>query len=68
MFIKKKVQGQIVKLDYQKEKVYPRYTEYSVYKMLPNGSRQFLYRTCLTSLQLKKLKENDYKIDFEVVG
>lgn len=61
MLIKKRVQGKDIILDYRETKTYPHgYTRYSVYKVLTK--RKFLYNTCLTSLQLDKIKKAGYVI------
>lgn len=63
MFIKKKVQGHIIELEYRYIKNYGRFNLYEVYK-----DNRFQYRTCLDMIQIKNLINNHYKVDFEVVG
>ena len=63
MRIKKRVQGHDILLDYKKVKKYPNgYTLYNVYK-----DKIFLYRTCLTSLQIKEIKDAGYMVSDEEV-
>ncbi len=63
MKIKKKVQGHIIILEYKKVKKYKDgYTLYDVYKQ-----GEFLYRTCLTSVQLREIKEAGYMTSDEEV-
>jgi len=57
MKIIKKVQGHDIELDYRLDKKYPRYNVFNVYK-----DNVFLYRTCLTDLQIKDLVLNGYVI------
>lgn len=57
MKITKKIQGQEIILNYIKVKKYPNYTLYDVYI-----DNKLLYRTCLTSIQLKRLKKLKYTI------
>ena len=68
MIIKKRVQGHDIILDYKRVKSYQHgFTKYRVYKMLGKSKRVFLYNTCLTSLQLKELADNDYIVTDEEV-
>lgn len=63
MKITKKVQGHNIVLEYKKVKKYLNgYTLYNVYK-----DNVFLYRTCLTSLQIKEIKEAGYMLNEEEV-
>ena len=63
MKIKKRVQGKDVILDYIRVKKYPNgYTLYNVYK-----DKTFKYRTCLTGLQVKEIKDAGYVISEEEV-
>ena len=63
MQIKKKVQGHDIVLDYKRVKKYPNgYILYNVYKQ-----GVFIYRTCLTSLQVKEIKEAGYVLNEEEV-
>ncbi len=63
MKITKKVQGHNIVLEYKKVKKYPHgYSLYNVYK-----DNVFLYRTCLTSLQIKEIKEAGYVTSDEEV-
>ena len=61
MRIIKKVLGHTVVLDYKKVKDYPNgYTLYDVYK-----NNVFLYRTCLTDLQVLDIVLADYIVNEE---
>jgi len=67
MKIKKRVQGHDIILDYRVLKKYPHFTRYKVYKMLSKTKRLFLYTTCLTSLQIKDIKNAGYILTDEEV-
>ena len=68
MIIKKKIQGKIIVLKYNKVKEYPnKYIVYDVYKILNETKSIFLYKTCLTSLQIKELKEQKFIINSEEI-
>lgn len=60
MKIIKKVQGHDIELELIKEKEYPRYTLFKVYK-----DNVFLYRTCFTSLQIQELVLKGFILDEE---
>lgn len=62
MKITKKVQGHDIVLEYKKVKKYNGYTLYDVYK-----NNVFVYRTCLTSLQIKEIKQAGYMLNEEEV-
>lgn len=57
MKIKKKVQGHVIDLEIIEIKNYPQYDVYQVYK-LENGKCTPLYKTCYTTLQIKKIIKN----------
>lgn len=68
MKIEKKVQGHSIILDYRRVRKYPHgYVLYNVYKMLGKAKRIFLYKTCLTSLQIEEIKDAGYMISDEEV-
>ena len=59
MKIIKKVQGHEIILEYRKIKEYPHgYTLYDVYNF-----DRFLYKTCLTELDIIEIKRNKYTIN-----
>ncbi|MBP5427015.1 MAG: hypothetical protein J6Y29_03885 [Clostridiales bacterium] len=67
MKIIKRVQGHDIVLDYKRVKSYPHgFIRFRVYKMLGKYKRVFLYNTCLTSLDIKRIKRNGYQINEEV--
>ncbi len=67
MRIKKKVQGYDVILEYERIKDYPNgYSLYDVYKL--TNERKFLYRTCLTDLQVKEIVLAGYTVSEEEIS
>lgn len=65
MKIKKNIQGEVLELELEKIRDYPRYSLYQVYKLV-NGKRIPLYKQCYTQLQLKEIIRKGFCIDDEV--
>ena len=62
MLITKKVEGHSIVLDYKPIKKYPHYTIYEVYK-----DNKYLYNTCFTNSQLKRIIDAGYVTSDEEV-
>lgn len=68
MLIKKKVDGHIVWLEFEKVKRYSnRFTLYKVYKNIGKSKKIFLYNTTLNDLELKDIIKKGYMMEEIVI-
>lgn len=67
MKIKKRIEGKDIILDYKRVKRYNGYILFNVYQCISKSKRKYLYKTCLTPLDIKLLSEKDFIISDEEV-